>query len=44
LEEKLGVLVAPVLVARELSKNARKRAVSYGISHYRPDEIDNLLR
>lgn len=44
LEEKLGVIVVPVLVARELSRNARKRAASYGISHYRPDEIDNLLR
>ena len=44
LEEKLGVIVVPVLVARELSRNARKRAASYGISHYRPDEIDNLLK
>ena len=44
LEEKLGVILIPVLVARELSKNARKRAKSCGISRYRPDEINGLLR
>jgi len=44
LEERLGVIVVPILVSHELSEKAKKRALSYGIRHYRPDEIDKLLK
>jgi len=44
LRERLGITVVPVLVSHEISEKAKKRALSYGIRHYRPDEIEKLLR
>ncbi len=44
LEEKLGIMVVPVLVSNELSKKARKRALSYGIRYYKPSELDKILK
>ena len=43
LRERLGVTVVPILISREISVKAKKRALSYGIRHYRPDEIEKLL-
>jgi len=44
LEEKPCVILIPIFFARGLSKSAGKQVVSYGVNHYRPDEIDDLLR
>lgn len=44
LREKLGVVVVPVLVSREVSAKARKRALSYGVICYSPNEVEGLLR
>ncbi|MER3601762.1 MAG: hypothetical protein C4339_03485 [Nitrososphaerota archaeon] len=43
LEEKLGILVQPVLVAREFSERTKRRASGYRVLCYMPDELEKLL-
>jgi len=43
LEEELGLLVQPVLVAKEFSQKTRKRASSYRVLCYMPEELEKLL-
>lgn len=43
LEEKLGVTIVPVLISKDISEKARKRALSYGIRYYRPSELEKIL-
>jgi len=44
LEEKLGVTVVPILVSRRFSDKAKKRALSYGIRCYNPQELEKMLK
>ncbi|MEM2673952.1 MAG: restriction endonuclease, partial [Candidatus Bathyarchaeia archaeon] len=44
LEEKLGVTVIPILISNDISEKAKKRALSYGIRHYRPSEMERILK
>ena len=44
LEEELGVTVVPILVSNEISERAKRRALSYGIRHYRPNELEKMLK
>lgn len=44
LEERLGVTVVPVLISKDISEKAKKRALSYGIRYYRPSELEKILK
>lgn len=44
LEEKLGVTVVPILISNNISERARKRALSYGIRHYSPKDLEKILK
>ncbi|MEM2092333.1 MAG: restriction endonuclease [Candidatus Bathyarchaeia archaeon] len=44
LGERLGVTVVPVLISKDISEKARRRALSYGIRYYRPNELEKILK
>ena len=44
LEKKLGVTVVPILISNEISEKARRRALSYGIRCYKPNELERMLK
>lgn len=44
LKEKLGITVIPILVSNNLSERAKRRALSYGIRYYAPDDLENILK
>ncbi|MCD6444381.1 restriction endonuclease [Candidatus Bathyarchaeota archaeon] len=44
LEEVLGVMIVPVLVSRGISEKAMRKARSYGVRHYTPEELEELLK
>lgn len=44
LEEKLGVTVVPVLISKDISEKARKRALSYGIRYYSPEDLEKIFK
>lgn len=44
LKEKLGIIVVPVLISNDISEKARRRALSYGIRFYKPNELEGMLK
>lgn len=44
LREKLGITVIPVLISNDLSDRARRRALSYGIRYYTPNDLEKILK
>lgn len=44
LEERLGIIVVPILISKSISEKARKRALSYGVRCYSPSEFESALR
>ena len=44
LEKKLGIMVVPILVSNRISERAKRRALSYGIRHYKPNELEKILK
>ncbi|MEM2321393.1 MAG: hypothetical protein QXS79_05905 [Candidatus Bathyarchaeia archaeon] len=44
LGEKLGITVIPVLISNDLSDRARRRALSYGIRYYTPNDLEKILK
>jgi RecB family endonuclease NucS len=44
LEEKMGITVVPILISNNISEKAKRRALSYGIRFYSPNEIEKVLR
>lgn len=43
LEEKLGLLIRPILVSKDFSKGSKKRARSYGVMLYTVEELEKFL-
>ena len=43
IKRRLGLIVVPVLVSNGFSQKAKRRASSYGISCYTPEEFERLL-
>ena len=44
LEEKMGITVVPILISNNISEKAKRRALSYGIRFYSPNEIEKVLK
>ncbi|MEM1507832.1 MAG: hypothetical protein QXU02_05860 [Candidatus Bathyarchaeia archaeon] len=44
LEEKLGVMVVPILISNDVSEKAKRRALSYGIRCYKPSDLEKVLK
>jgi hypothetical protein len=42
-KRRLGLLVVPVLVSKGFSPKAKRRASSYRVGCYTPDELERLL-
>jgi hypothetical protein len=42
-KRRLGLLVVPVLVSKGFSPKAKRRASSYRVRCYTPDELERLL-
>lgn len=43
LEEKLGLLVRPILVSKDFSPRSKRRARSYGVMLYTVEELEKFL-
>ena len=43
IEEKLGMMIRPILVSNGFSEGAERRARSYGVMLYSVDELEDML-